>query len=57
MKSLIYAFDREMNYKSKDEAVACILDFLIDPQPSKNPKPVLKGHPKRKATKRDYFEA
>lgn len=56
MKSLMYTFEIDEKYKTKDEAVTYILDFLLCPQPPKNPKAPIEGHPRRKATKRNYFE-
>jgi hypothetical protein len=52
----MYTFDIDAKYKTKEEACTLIVDFLLDPQPMKNTKPPIEGHPRRKATKRNYFE-
>lgn len=57
LNDLLFCFDLDMKIKKKEDSVKNILDFLISPKPSKNSrKPPPTGHPKRKATKRNYYD-
>ena len=57
LKELIFSFDLDMKLKKKEECAKEILNFLIAPKtPEKTQNPSL-SHPKRKATKRNYFDA
>lgn len=58
IKELMFTFDLDMKRKKKDESIKDILNFLILPKESEkvnNPSTI--NHPKRKATKRNYFDA
>lgn len=58
IKELLFFLDLDMKIKKKEDAVKCILDFLVLPEPTENTQNAQPfGHPKRKATKRNYIDA
>lgn len=58
IKELVFLLDLDMKVRKKEEAVKLVLDFLISPEPTENTQNAQPlGHPKRKATKRNYHEA
>lgn len=58
IKELLFFLDLDMKIKKKEDAVKCILDFLVLPESTENTQNAqVFGHPKRKATKRNYIDA
>ncbi|XP_065200224.1 protein DEK-like isoform X2 [Planococcus citri] len=57
LKELVFSFDLDMKLKKKDECAKEILNFLVSPKTSEKTQNAFISHPKRKATKRNYFDA
>jgi hypothetical protein len=58
VKELLYFLDLDLKYKKKEEAVKRVLNFLTRPDISNTEQTTQPtGHPKRKATKRNYEDA
>lgn len=57
LREFLLLFDLDLKIRKKEDVIKAVLDFLLCPQRSERTQnPNIVSHPKRRATKRNYYE-